>query len=126
MSEQSHVSVRQTIPGIDGLLAEQRQTSSSNLGTMLRQLKCIIDILFELRPNIWPVGLIGLKKTQNLSLDLSGLLHVLLNRPTRSSLSANLSNGLSFQLLCNCTCSHSLSNIERTSSSPLSTNHRLI
>ena len=80
MSEQSHVSVRQTI---DGLLAEQRQTSSSNLGTMLRQLKYIIDMLFELPPNIWPIGLIGLKKTRNLNLDLSGpLLHVLLKQPT--------------------------------------------
>ena len=76
MSEQSHVSVRQTI---DGLLAKQRQTSSSNLGTILRQLKYIIDVLFELPPNIWPVGLIGLKKTPKLNLDLSGLLHVLLN-----------------------------------------------
>ena len=68
MSEQSHISVRQTI---DGLLAKQRQTSSSNLGTMLQQLKYII----ELPPNIWPVGLTGLKKT--LDLVLSGLLHVL-------------------------------------------------
>ena len=59
MSEQSHVSVRQTV---DDLLAEERQTSSSNLGTMLRQLKYIIDMLFELPPNIWPVGLIGLKR----------------------------------------------------------------
>ena len=78
MSEQSHVSVRQTI---DGLFAEQRQTSSSNLGTVLRQLKYIIDMLFELPRNIWPVGLTGIKKTQNLDLALSGLLHVL-NRPT--------------------------------------------
>ena len=49
MSEQSHVSVRQTI---DGLLAKQRQTSSSNLGTMLQQLKYIIEMLFELTTNI--------------------------------------------------------------------------
>ena len=69
MSEQSHVSVRQTI---DGLIAEQRQTSSSNLGTMLQQLKYIIDMLFELPPNICAIGLTGLKNTQNLNLDLSG------------------------------------------------------
>ena len=79
MSEQSHVSERQSI---DGLLAKQRQTTLSNLGTMLWELKYIIDVLFELPPNIWPVGLIGLKKTRNLNLDLSGLLHVLLNRST--------------------------------------------
>ena len=60
MSEQSHVSVRQTI---DGLFAEQRQTSSSHLGIILRQLKYIID-MFELPPNTWPDGLIALKKTQ--------------------------------------------------------------
>ena len=71
MSEQSHVSVRQTI---DGLLAEQKQTSLSNLGTMLQQLKYIIEMLFELTPNIWPVGLIGLKKTQNLNLQSSTVL----------------------------------------------------
>ena len=40
---------------------------------------------------------------------------------TNSSLSENLSNDSSFQLVCNCTCFHSLSNIERISSSPLST-----
>ena len=60
MSEQSHVSVRQTI---DGLFAEQRQTSLSNLGTMLRQLKYIID-MFELPPSTWPDGLIALKETR--------------------------------------------------------------
>ena len=37
-------------------------------------------MLLELPPNIWPVGLsYWLKKTQNLNLDLSGLLHVSLN-----------------------------------------------
>ena len=45
---------------------------------------------------------------------------------TYLSLSENLSNGSSFQLVCIFTCSHSLSNVERTSSSPLSTNHHLV
>ena len=70
MSEQSHVSVRQTI---DGLLAKQRQTSSSNLGTILQQLKYIIDVLFELPPNIWPVGLIGLKKDSEIEFGLKAI-----------------------------------------------------
>ena len=91
MSEQSHVSVRQTI---DGLLAKQRQTSLSNLGTLLQQLKvCCLSFhsTFDLA-----VGLNGLKKTQNLKIGFE-----------------SLSNGSNFQLVFNCTCSHSLSSVER-------------
>jgi len=87
------------------------------------QLKYTIDNMqFELSPNTWPAGLIDQDSELEFGFDWSS---AGVTESTNSSLSESVSNGWSFQLVCSCTCSH-FSKVERTSSSPFSTNHHLI